>query len=413
MTRDDRWDVIVVGAGAAGLMAAYRAADRGLKTLLLEKNRKIGVKILISGGTRCNLTHATDAAGIVAAYGRRQGRFLHAPLAALPPEAVVELFHAQGVETKTEPTGKVFPASDRAVDVRDALVRYVRQTICQVRIESAVESIERTQVGYCVRLAGKELHARNVIVTSGGQSYPGCGTTGDGYRWAAELGHTIVEPVPALAPIVIGDQWPRELSGVTIEDVELSVVGKGSRPIERSRASFLFTHFGLSGPAPMNVSRAFSRCSPSELTLWADFWPAENGERLREAVMRNLSAGSAKSVGGVIWPELPRRLVDHVLAASGVDPRQRCSEVSHKKLRAALEFLKRCPLHVQGTRGFAKAEVTAGGVDLAEIDSSTMQSKLQPGLYFAGEVLDLDGPIGGYNFQAAFSTGYLAGERVG
>lgn len=407
------WDVIVVGAGAAGLMAAYRAASRGLRTLLLEKNRKIGVKILISGGTRCNVTHATDAAGIVAAYGRRQGRFLHSPLAALPPEHLVELLHSQGVATQVEPTGKVFPASNRAIDVRDALVRLLHQTPCRVATETPVERVERASGGFHVVAGGRSYHAANLIITTGGRSFPGCGTTGDGYAWAAALGHTIVEPVPALAPVVLGDQWPRDLSGVTIDDVELTVARGAGRPLERSRASFLFTHFGLSGPAPMNVSRAFSRHRPSELTLAADFWPHENGERLRERVLAEIAAAGAKSVGAVLRPELPRRLTDHLLTAAGVDPRQRCSEIAHKKLRAAIARLKRCELSVQGTRGFAKAEVTAGGVDLSEVDGSTMQSKRQPGLYFAGEILDLDGPIGGYNFQAAFSTGALAGQRVG
>ena len=218
----NRGDVVVIGAGAAGLMAAARAAGRGLKTLLVEKNRKIGVKILMSGGTRCNLTQQTDARGIVAAFGR-QGSFLHSALARLDPEGLVALFHQAGVATKVEGTGKVFPVSDSAVDVRDALVRLTRQAGCEIRTDCAVTDLRRDAEGFSLVTSHEVLRARNVIVTTGGQSYPGCGTTGDGYRWLEQMGHSLIAPVPALVPIVIGEQWPRELSGITLDDVALEV----------------------------------------------------------------------------------------------------------------------------------------------------------------------------------------------
>jgi len=406
------WDVVVIGAGAAGLLAAYRAAERGLRTLLLEKNRKIGVKILISGGTRCNLTHATDARGIVAAFGR-QGPFLHSALAALSPKQLVALFHSLGVATKSESTGKIFPVTDRAVDVRDALVRLLETTPCVVRTEAAVTGVARDGDAFRVELAGEYLRAANLIVTTGGKSYPGCGTIGDGYAWAAACGHSIVAPVPALAPIVVGDQWPRELTGITIEDVGLTVVRGEKLRVEASRASFLFTHFGFSGPAPMNVSRAFSRYPVDELKLCCDFQPTQHFDQLRERVASDCRRETSRSVGSVFVPELSRRFTDQVLRHAGIDPSRKCGEAPKKGLHRAVSLLKRFEFKVQGTRGFLKAEVTAGGVALEEVDSSTMQSKRQPGIYFAGEILDLDGPIGGYNFQSAFSTGWLAGSCVG
>jgi hypothetical protein len=406
------WDCIVIGAGAAGLLAAYRACSRGLKTLLVEKNRQIGVKILISGGTRCNITHDTDARTIASAFGR-QGDFLQSALAAFGPDELVRLVNDLGVPTKVEPTGKIFPVSDRAVDVRDALVRLVRQAGCAVLTEAAVTNVTWQADRFRVSLPDRHFTGQHVIVTTGGKSYPGCGTCGDGYLWAQQFGHTIVDPVPSLAPLVVGDQWPRELRGITIDDVKLTVMRGEKERLEQSRESLLFTHFGLSGPAPMNVSRAFGRVSPAELKLHCDFWPADDFDRLRKIVLSDRDRYPARSISSVFRPVLSRRLVVEILRLAGIDPKQRCSEVSYRNLDQAIRLLKTLPLSVQGTRGFNKAEVTAGGVELVEVDSSTMQSKRRRGLYFAGEILDVDGPIGGYNFQAAFSTGWLAGSRVG
>ena len=411
MIEQSGWDVVVVGAGAAGMLAAYRAARRGLKTILLEKNRKLGVKILISGGTRCNVTHATDARGIVAAFGK-QGRFLHSALAGLGPQAVVELLRGQGVETKSEPNGKIFPASDRALDVRDALAGLLRQTACVVRTEAAVRDVDFEQNQFRIQLDGDSLWSKALILTTGGKSYSGCGTTGDGYAWAEKLGHTIVSPVPALAPLVIGDQWPRDLTGIALEDVAVTVMRGTKERLEQSRAPFLFTHFGLSGPAPMNVSRAFSRWPTEELKLCCDFVPDLHFDQLSEQTTQELHQHASRAVGSVLWNRFSRRMVEQILRHAQIDPNQKCAEVSHKRVHQAVALLKRTELRVQGTRGFQKAEVTAGGVCLNEVDSSTMQSKRQPGLFFAGEILDLDGPIGGFNFQAAFSTGWLAGNRV-
>ncbi len=405
------WDVIVVGAGASGMLAAYRAASRGLSTVLLEKNRKTGTKILMSGGTRCNITQNTDTRGIIAAYGK-QGRFLYSALAALSPDELIAMINEQGVATKAEDTGKIFPISNRAVDVRDALLRLVQQTECSIRSEAPVERITRENEQFILTAATRRYTTRNLVITTGGMSYPESGTTGDGYSWAEQFGHSIVPTVPALAPLVVGDQWPRDLSGLTIEDVELTVVHGTQEKIEQSRGSFLFTHFGFSGPTAMDVSRAFGRYPTSELTLRCDFWPGENVDQLRESTTATLASSPSQPILSLFRPELPKRFVEQILQMADIPPTQNGSEISRKKLSRAVQLLKNVEFKIQGTRGYKKAEVTAGGVSLKEVDSSTMQSKLQPGLYFAGEILDLDGPIGGYNFQAAFSTGWLAGSKV-
>lgn len=426
------YDVVVIGAGAAGLFAAIRAAERGRRTVLLEKNRRPGVKILMSGGTRCNLTHATDERGIVAAYGP-PGRFLHSPLAALGPAEVVAFFEAEGVPTKVEETGKVFPQSNRAADVLDALLARLRRSGCELALDEAVVELSRRLAagraaegdGFRVVTARRTLAAEHVIVTTGGKSYPGSGTTGDGYAWCAALGHTIVPPRPALTPITTNDAWVREMQGVTIEEVDVQVIdpqatpgdtGKNKRKqggkwLARRRGSFLFTHFGLSGPAVLDVSRAVSGHEQSaRLLLVCDFVPKVAAQRLQEELQRRSAAEGKKQVVGLVANYVPRRLAEALLAQAGFPPEARAAETSKARWRRLVEALKQQPIHISGTRGFKKAEVTAGGVALGEVDSRTMESRVCPGLHLAGEILDLDGPIGGYNFQAAFSTGWLAGS---
>ncbi|HEY2881980.1 MAG TPA: NAD(P)/FAD-dependent oxidoreductase [Pirellulales bacterium] len=436
------WDVIVVGAGAAGLVAAERAAARGKKTLLLERNRKPGVKILISGGTRCNLTHATDRRGIVAAYGPA-GRFLHSALAALGPDELVALVEAEGVQTKIEETGKIFPVSDRATDVLAAFMARLERTDCELAAEESLVELERlgseeldgqsssdgAATGFRLVTSRRTLSAHAVVITTGGQSYPKSGTTGDGYRFAAKFGHTIIAPRPALTPITTYSPWVRSLSGITIPDVELRLFepenshhppGDGAeqvngkvKPLDIRRSSLLFTHFGLSGPVALDLSRHISGHSRQQaLILVADFLPAIKPAALEEQLHRQAMAEGKKQLLTLVPEIVPRRLAEIMLDEAKLAHDAKAGELSKTGRAALVQSIKQLPIAVAGTKGFDKAEVTAGGVNLDEVDSRTMQSKLVPQLYLAGEVLDLDGPIGGYNFQAAFSTGWLAGISV-
>ncbi|HEY2828191.1 MAG TPA: NAD(P)/FAD-dependent oxidoreductase [Pirellulales bacterium] len=413
-----------MGAGAAGLVAAERAASRGLKTLLLERNRKPGVKILMSGGTRCNLTQATDARGIVAAYGP-PGRFLHSALAALSPQELVELVEAEGVPTKIEETGKIFPVSNKAADVLMAFLNRLHRSGARLALDESLLDFQRSadpaaEGSFVLTTSTRTIAAPRVIITTGGQSYPGGGTTGDGYRWAATFGHTIVPPRPALVPITTSAPWARELSGLTIPDVSIRLLEPSSNPsnqkpliLDTRRGALLFTHFGLSGPVVLDISRHVSgHPRPQSLQLECDFLPnvksAELDDQLRQQAVRE----GKKQLISLIPDLLPRRLAELLLHEASLPADKKAGELSNTNRTALVRSLKQFPIPVTGTRGFAKAEVTAGGVSLDEINSSTLQSKLVPGLYFAGEVLDLDGPIGGYNFQAAFSTGWLAGMSV-
>jgi len=415
------YDVAVIGAGAAGLLAAAKAAERGRRTLLLEKNRRPGVKILMSGGTRCNLTHDTDVRGIVDAYGK-PGRFLHSPLAALSPADLVALIEAEGVPTKVEATGKIFPQSDLAADVLEALLSRLGRSGCELAVQEPLVELAKLNDGFRLETDRRTLTASHVIITTGGKSYPGSGTTGDGYAWCEALGHTIVPPRPALTPITTNDLWVRELTGVTIEDVDVQVIDPESMPakatknkrktrLARRRGSFLFTHFGLSGPAPMDVSRAVTgHAQPHRLLLVCDFVPGKSAELLLEQFKHAAATDGKKQVAAHVADFVPRRLAEALLGQAQVPPEMRAAEAASALWRRIVAALKQQPIHVSGTRGFKKAEVTAGGIALGEVDSKTMQSRVCPGLYLAGEILDLDGPIGGYNFQAAFSTGWLAGS---
>ncbi len=405
------YDVVIVGAGAAGMVASWRAAKRGLKVLLVEKNTKLGVKILMSGGTRCNITQDTDRKGIVQAFGNN-GKFLNSSLASFGPAEVVDMFNRLGVPTKVESTGKIFPQSDRAIDVRDALVRQCRDQGVEVLNPSPVKAIRKSPQGFEVESESETFQARGVAITTGGKSYPGCGTVGDGYAWAEQFGHQIVPTLPALCPISSGEKWVSELSGMSLLDANVSILDERGKVLGENRNPVLFTHFGLSGPAPMNVSRFVELYRDQKLKIQIDCDPQNNSEQLRRQFEQLVLENGAKAVGALNLCSVPRSYWESILHRSEVEPKTRLAELGKKKFNSILERIKRTQISVGGTRGFPKAEVTAGGVSLNEVNSSTMESKLQPGLFFAGEILDLDGPIGGYNFQAAFATGYLAGENM-
>lgn len=410
------YEVIVLGAGAAGMLCAVRAAERGKRVFVLEKNTKAGVKILMSGGTRCNLTHSASASEIADAYarlvggpeGKTKARFLRTALGRLTPDSVVAMFAAEGLATKIEATGKVFPASDRALDVQQTLLRMLKRAGATLSLGEAVTALERSEDGYVVATTTRTITTPKIVIAVGGQSYPGCGTTGDGYLWAKSLGHRIAPPRPALVPLTSHERWACELQGVTLSDVRVRLQEGEAKPVADRRGSFLFTHFGISGPAVMDASRFVTERPAAGWAAVCDFVPSLDEQQLLE----ELQSGGNRGLLNVVAEWTPRRLAESIVTRAGAPLDRKLAELSKTERRGVVDGLKRSVIPLVGSLGFKKAEVTAGGVDLSEIDPKTMESRLSPGAYFIGEVLDLDGPIGGYNFQAAFSTGALAGDAV-
>lgn len=419
------YDLIIVGGGAAGLWGAIVAAGRGLKVLVLEKNTKSGVKILMSGGTRCNITHHCGPQQLIDAFGS-QARFLKPSVFAVPPAKVVSQFNAWGVATKVEETGKVFPVSDHALEVRDALVAQLRLCGAELQTGVAVRDVRRGSAAepitarWQVQTDTDVLACHNVLLCTGGLSYPGCGTTGDGYQWAANAGHRLVPTFPALAPLVSPASWVHQLTGITLTDVRVSInTGQRDKDVRRScRSSFLWTHFGCSGPAPMNVSRfvsqhEFARASDDKLprmSLEVDLLPAITETELSGYF--DPAKNGKRRLASLLSDWLPNKLVDQLLSNAEVDRGRMIAELPKKARQQLLHDLKHLSVPIDTTRGYGKAEVTVGGVCTSEVNPHTLESRLAPGLFFAGEILDIDGPIGGYNFQAAFATASAAANNA-
>jgi len=416
-------DLVVVGAGAAGLWCAQRAAELcgpTVRVLVLEKTARTGTKVLASGGTRCNLTTTLDAARAASLFGKKGARFLRHALRVLPPLAVRERFLGWGVPSVEAPLEKVFPSSGRARDVRDALERALLSSGARLRLNAGVRSLALTETGFALQLeSGEVVRARQVVLAVGGMSYPKTGTTGDGYAWLRALDLPLVAPVPALVPLSSPAPWVRALSGVALQEVEVSMHDASGREHGRRRRPLLFTHRGVSGPAAMDLSETVSRArslagdAPVDFTLRVDLCPSNSREQLRAALIAAAARPQPPLVSQVLPPGLPRRVLQAALASAGWNgPDPRAHALTRELRQALIELLKGLPIPIDGTLGCEYAEVTAGGLDLSAVDPGSAQVRRYPGLYVCGELLDLQGPIGGLNFQAAFAMGEVAALAV-
>lgn len=409
--------ICVVGAGAAGLWAARVAAECGARVRLLEKTPRTGTKVLASGGTHCNLTTTLGPEAAGALFGKRGARFLRHGLRLLGPRAVCEAFESWGVGTVEAPLEKVFPASGRARDVRDALEGAARRAGVELECRAAVRAVERGRETWGLVLDdGRRVEAQRVILAAGGKSYARTGTTGDGYTWLAELGLPLVEPVPALVPLTSAEAWVRALAGVDVQDGAVRLLDPAGRVLAERRRPLLFTHRGLSGPAAMDVSvHVARRVAAGEAAgrLQVDLFPDVTHDELREVLVRASRAPGAPRLRDGLPGRVPKRLFRALAARAELraeDPRG--TELDRAERHRLVQHLKGLPVELSGTEGFDRAEVTAGGLDLAAVDAGTMAVKACPGLFVCGELLDLDGPIGGLNFQAAFATAECAGRAA-
>lgn len=399
-------EVLVVGAGAAGLMAAIHAARRGRRTLLLEKNSRAGLKILISGGGRCNLTTTRVGADLEAQYGTRRGRFLRHALRAFPPPALCAFFEQAGVALREEDLDKIFPVSQRARDVLDALLRLATASGVEIAYAAPALQLRRAATGFLVTTPHGEVRADRLVLATGGLSYPKTGATGDGYAFARALGHTVTATHPALAPLWVTAPWLRALQGIVLTDASLAVLDAAGHERLQRRRPILFTHQGLSGPGPMDLAGDVEELGGGAVVRF-DLLPDTTADELERGWLTAAATNGAQKVGHALPPQLPERLRATLVTLAQADGT--LANLSRQARRRLVAVIKDLRVPVAKSLGFAHAEVTRGGVALDEVDARTMQSRCCPGLYVVGELLDVDGPIGGFNFQAAFATGRLAG----
>ena len=407
----EQFDVLVVGGGAAGLMAAGTACSLGKTVCLFDKNKVLGRKVRITGKGRCNVTNNCPVEDVVAACPRG-GKFLYGALSAFSPADAMAFFQNLGVPLKTERGRRVFPQSDSAHDIANALERWakdaavVREAVTQVLVENG------RAVG--VKTAQGAYRGRRVILCCGGASYPGTGSNGDGFRLAAALGHTIVEPTPSLVPLVERGDWCSRMMGLSLRNCGVKVTAQGKKkPVYQDFGELLFTHFGLSGPTVLSASAHLHPMEPGKYTVHMDLKPALTQAQLDARLVRELEAHKNKIFANSLEELLPQKMIPVVVERSGIPGETRCHSVTKEQRRALLELLKDFPVEIQGFRPLAEAIVTSGGVSLREVSPKTMESKLVEGLYFAGEILDADAYTGGYNLQIAFATGRLAGSCGG
>lgn len=406
--------VIVIGGGAAGMMAAIAAAGQGAKVTLFEKNEKTGKKIFITGKGRCNLTNACDPETFFDNVISNP-KFLYSAFYQMDNRMIMDFFEKTGCRLKEERGARIFPVSDHSSDVIAALNREMNRLHVNVRLHTAVKEIlwKETEEGKRingVRLDdGKAEYADSVIVSTGGKSYELTGSTGDGYRFAEKAGHTIKEIKPALVPFTVKEEWCKAMQGLSLKNVSVMIKAE-KKKIYEGFGEMLFTHFGVSGPLILSASSSYvKKYRGNQVSLFIDLKPALTVEQLDKRLLRDFEENKNKQFKNSLEGLLPSKMIPVMVELSGITPEKKVNEITREERNRLVLLLKNLELTVTGTRGFQEAIVTQGGVHVKEINPATMESKLVKGLYFAGEVLDLDALTGGFNLQIAWSTGYLAG----
>ena len=408
-------NVIVVGGGAAGMMAAIFAARNGQNVTLLEKNEKLGKKIYITGKGRCNITNASEIEDLFSAVISNP-KFLYSGFYSFTNDQVIHFFEELGVATKIERGNRVFPVSDHSSDVIAALTREMQHLKVKVQLHCEVKELlinnEREIKG--VRLAnGKKMTADAVVVATGGISYPSTGSTGDGYRFARNCGHKVTELFPSLVPMEVKEWYAKELQGLSLKNIEIHITD-GKKKLYDEFGEMLFTHYGVTGPVILSASSIVGKTlEKKELVLHIDLKPALTEEQLDKRLLREFEANHNKQFKNAIDSLLPAKLRPVIIELSGIEEEKKVHEITKEERLNLLRLIKDFHMTLTGLRGYNEAIITKGGISVKEIDPGTMESKLIKNLYFAGEVLDLDAVTGGYNLQIAWSTGYLAGISAG
>lgn len=408
--------VIVVGGGAAGMISAIAAAEAGAQVTLLEQNEKLGKKLFITGKGRCNVTNAGDMEQQLH-HVMSNEKFLYSALYSFDNRAMMELLEAEGCPLKVERGERVFPVSDHSSDIIGALTRVLKRLQVEIRLHTRVKNLwwegaaDRSRIRGVVLRDGKKLEADRVILATGGLSYPSTGSTGDGYLFAKATGHGMIECKPSLVPFRIREDWCRELMGVSLRNVTLRLYDR-EKEIYQGFGELLFTHFGVSGPLVLSASSYYvSRCR-GEAKLLLDLKPALDEQQLDKRLLRDFEESRNKQFKNALGQLFPAKLIPVMVRLSGIRPDKPVNEITREERRAFVSLIKALPMTVTGVRGYEEAVITKGGVSVRDVNPSTMESKKVQGLYFAGELLDLDALTGGYNLQIAWSTGHLAGESA-
>ena len=407
--------VVVIGGGAAGLMAAVIAGREGAKVTLLEKMNYVGKKMGITGKGRCNITNACDMSDFIK-NTPGNGKFLYGAYERFTNEDLLQLLHDAGLETKVERGGRVFPASDSALDVRNTFMKLMKHYGVDVHLEEPVKKLMVDDGVVTGVVTDKETyHADAVVIATGGKSYPATGSTGDGYILAAQVGHKITDIRPSLVPIVTEESWVKDLMGLSLRNVELSVVAK-NKVQAKMFGEMMFTHFGITGPIVLSLSHTVGKLMRKKnigtIGLDINLKPALSPETLDKRLQKDFDLYSKKQLINGMKDLLPSRLIPLIIELAGIDPQKPINQISKEERQQIGYMLQHMPLTVKGLRPVEEAIVTAGGISLKEFNPKTMESKLVKGLYGAGEVLDIDAFTGGYNLQAAFSTGYVAAMHI-
>lgn len=401
--------VAVIGGGAAGLMACGTVAKRVKNVVLIEKNKLPAKKVRITGKGRCNITNSADIEDIIGNVPTN-GKFLYSALYSFTNDDVIEFFEQMGVPTKVERGGRIFPVSDSAKDVAEALSKYAfAENVRRVTAEAVGIKTDKGKVVGVDTTKGF-VRADSVILATGGMSYPLTGSDGRGYKIAEQVGHSIKKPYPSLVPIETKEKWVRDLMGLSLKNVSLKLYAK--KLIYEDFGEMLFTHFGISGPIVLSASAHMKNADKTDYSLKIDLKPALSAEQLDKRIQRDFLEFKKKHFINSLDALLPKALVPVIVSLSGIDAHKETCNVTKQERQALCALIKGLPLSVKGLRDISEAIVTSGGVKVGEIDPSTMESKLVEGLYFAGEVIDVDAYTGGYNLQIAFSTGHLAGENA-
>jgi len=412
----NQYDVVIIGGGPAGLMAACTAGKNGAKTLLIEKNEDMGKKLLLTGGGRCNITNADpDHRNFVSKFGKK-GNFLFSPFSVFGVKDTIKFFNDLGIKTKVEAGHRVFPESDNSLDVLGALTRQARNVGVEFKLSSEVAGFKvdkKTKKISVVILKSKEIvSAKKFVLATGGMSHPETGSTGDGFKWLKEIGHKIVKSNPSLVPIKVYDPWVSEFSGITLEDVGISVF-QAEKKVINKKGRVLFTHEGLSGPTILNMSKDIGDLLQyGETKVVIDFFPGIGLDVMHENFKKLFEEHSNKKIKNLILGEVPAKIFLKILDLLKIDGEIEMHSIFREERFSLIEKLKKFEMKISGLMGFDKAIVSSGGLDLSEIDFKTMSSKLYDNLFFAGDILDFDRPSGGYSLQLCWTTGYLAGKSA-